>query len=151
MNNSMNTRQRNFVVGLIVIGLMIVGFFGLRTVRAFRQFHGHRPPPPFSGEKAETNVDLIRDWMTLQYISITYRLPPELLYETLKIPPKGNERKSLKELNDEYYPQAPGTVLELVKATILASQPPSTAVPPDTPVPGDTAVPPPTPVPQGAP
>jgi len=151
MNNSMNTRQRNFVVGLIVIGLMIVGFFGLRTVRAFRQFHGHRPPPPFSGEKAETNVDLIRDWMTLQYISITYRLPPELFYETLKIPPKGNERKSLKELNDEYYPQAPGIVLELVKATILASQPPSTAVPPDTPVLGDTAVPPPTPVPQGAP
>jgi len=151
MNNSMNTRQRNFVVGLIVIGLMIVGFFGLRTVRAFRQFHGHRPPPPFSGEKAETNVDLIRDWMTLQYISITYRLPPELLYETLKIPPKGNERKSLKELNDEYYPQAPGTVLELVKATILASQPPPTAVPPDTAVPGDTAVPRPTPVPQGAP
>src|SRR5688572_27080921 len=102
-NNSMNTRQRNFVVGLIVIGLMIIGFFGLRTVRAFRQFHGHRPPPPFTGEKAETNVDLIRDWMTLPYISIAYQLPPDLLYETLKIPPKGNERKSLKELNDEFY------------------------------------------------
>jgi hypothetical protein len=145
MNNSMNTRQRNFVVGLIVIGLMIISFFGLRTMRAFRQFHGHRPPPPFSGEKAETDVDLIRDWMTLQYISITYRLPPELLYETLKISPKGNERKNLKELNDEYYPQAPGTVLELVKATIRSSQSPPTAVP------GDTAVSPPTPVPQGAP
>jgi hypothetical protein len=131
----MNTRQRNFVVGLIVIGLMIISFFGLRTMRAFQQFHGHRPPPPFSGEKAETDVDLIRDWMTLQYISITYRLPPELLYETLKIPPRGNERKSLKELNDEYYPQAPGTVLELVKAAIRASQPPPSAVPPDTPVP----------------
>ena len=147
----MNTRQRNFVVGLIVIGLMIISFFGLRTMRAFRQFYGHRPPPPFSGEKAETDVSLIRDWMTLQYISITYRLPPELLYETLKIPPRGSERKSLKELNDEYYPQAPGTVLELVRATILASQPPPTAVPPDTAVPGDTAVPRPTPVPQGAP
>ena len=139
----MNTRQRNFVVGLIVIGLMIISFFGLRTMRAFRQFHGHRPPP-LSGEKAETNVDLIRDWMTLPYISITYRLPPELLYETLKIPPRGNERKSLKELNDEYYPQAPGTVLELVKATIRASQPPTA-------IPADTALPPPTPVPQGAP
>jgi hypothetical protein len=83
--------------------------------------------------------------MTLQYISMTYRLPPELLYETLQIPPKGNERKSLKELNDKYYPQAPGTVLDVVKATIRASQPPPTAVPPDTAVPGDTAVP------QGAP
>ena len=140
MNNSMNSRQRNFVVGLIVIGLMIIGFFGLRTVRAFRQFHGHRPPPPFTGEKVETDVDLIRDWMTLPYISITYRLPPNLLYETLKIPPRGNERKSLKELNDEFYPEAPGTVLELVKATIRAHQPTPTAVTPDTAVPALTPV-----------
>ena len=142
MNNSMNPRQRNFVVGLIVIGLMIIGFFGLRTVRAFRQFHGHRPPPPFSGEKVETDVDLIRDWMTLSYISITYRLPPELLYETLKIPPEGNERKNLKELNDEYYPEAPRLVLELVKAAIRAHQPAPTAVSADTAVPPLTSVPP---------
>lgn len=135
MNNSMNTRQRNFVVGLIVIGLMIIAFFGLRTVRAFRQFHGHRPPPPFAGEKAETDVDLIRDWMTLPYVSITYQLPRNLLYETLKIPPKGNERKSIKELNDEYYPEAPGAVLELVRAAVRAHQPPPTAAPPDTAVP----------------
>jgi len=130
----MNTRQRNFVVGLIVIGLMIIAFFGLRTVRAFRQFHGHRPPPPFAGEKAETDVDLIRDWMTLPYVSITYQLPRNLLYETLQIPPNGNERKSIRELNDEYYPEAPGTVLELVKAAVRAHQPP-TATPPDTAVP----------------
>jgi hypothetical protein len=142
MNNSINPRQRNFVVGLIVIGLMIIGIFGFRTVRAFRQFHGHRPPPPFTGEKVETNVDLIRDWMTLPYISIAYRLPPELLYETLKIPPNGNERKSLKELNDEYYPEAPGTVIELVKAAIRAHQPAPTAVPADTVVPAVTSVPP---------
>jgi hypothetical protein len=145
MNSSMNPRQRNFIVGLIVIGLMIIGIFGLRTVRAFRQFHGHRPPPPFTGEKVETDVDLIRDWMTLPYISITYRLPPDLLYETLKIPPRGNERKSLKELNDQYYPEAPGTVLELVKAAIRAYQPPTTAAPSETP---DTAGPAVTSVPQ---
>lgn len=142
MNNSINPRQRNFVVGLIVIGLMIIGIFGFRTVRAFRQFHGHRPPRPFTGEKVQTNVDLIRDWMTLPYLSITYRLPPNLLYETLKIPPRGNERKSLKELNDEYYPEAPGTVTELVKAAIRAHQPAPTAVPVDTVVPAMTSIPP---------
>jgi len=140
MDNSTNPRQRIFVVGLIIIGLMIIGFFGLRTVRAFRQFHGHRPPPPFDSQKVETDVDLIRDWMTLPYISITYRLPRNLLYETLKIPPKGNERKSLRELNDEFYPEAPGSVIELVKAAIRASQPQPTAVPPDTAVPALTPV-----------
>jgi len=109
-------------------------------VRSFRQFHGHRPPPPFDSQKVETDVDLIRDWMTLPYISITYRLPRNLLYETLKIPPKGNERKSLRELNDEFYPEAPGSVIELVKAAIRASQPQPTAVPPDTAVPALTPV-----------
>jgi hypothetical protein len=131
MNNQINPRQRNFVIGLIIIGLMIIGFFGLRTVRAFRQFHGHRPHPPF-GEHVETDVELIQDWMTLPYISITYHLPPNLLYEQLNIPPKGNEKRSLKRLNDKYYPQAPGTVLEKVKAAILAYQSTLTAVPPST-------------------
>jgi len=131
MNNQINPKQRNFVIGLIIVGLMIIGFFGLRTVRAFRQFHGHRPHPPF-GEHVETDVELIQDWMTLPYISITYHLPPNLLYEQLNIPPKGNEKKSLKHLNNEYYPQAPLTVLEKVKAAILAYQSTLTAVPPST-------------------
>ena len=152
MDKSTNPRQRNFITGLIImIGLMIVVFFGWRTVRAFRQFHGHRPPPHFNDQPAETDVSLIRDWMTLPYISMTYRLPPNFLYETLSIPPKGNERKSLKRLNDEYYPGTSGVVLELVKAAILTNQLASTIIPPDTPVPADTAVPPLTPVPPVAP
>ena len=69
MNNQANPRQRNFFVGLIIIGLIIIGFFGLRTARAFRQFHGHRPPPPFKGEHIETDVSLIRDWMTIPFIA----------------------------------------------------------------------------------
>jgi hypothetical protein len=131
MNNSRNLRQRNFVVGLIIMGLMIIGFFGLRTFRAFRQFHGHRPHPP-SVERVETDVELIQDWMTVPYISITYRLPPNLLYETLNIPPKGNEKKSLKQLNDKYFLESPGTVLEKVKAAILAYQATLTTVHPST-------------------
>jgi hypothetical protein len=135
MDNSTNPRQRNFVVGLIVIGLMIIAFFGLRTVSAFRQFHGHRPPPPFAAERIETDVELIRDWMTLPYISITYGLPPRLLYDTLGIPPNKSEKKSLKQLNDEYFPGAPGFVLETVKATILAYQATLTPLPSSLPSP----------------
>ena len=41
-----NPKQRAFVISLILIGLVIVGFFGLRTARAFREFRGHHPPPP---------------------------------------------------------------------------------------------------------
>ena len=123
MDNSVNPRQRNFVVGLIIIGLMIVGFFGLRTVRAFRQFHGHRPPPPFATEHVETDVSLIRDWMTIPFISRLYHVPPSVLFEALKIPEQKNKEKSLKQLNEEYFPQEEGTVLEKIKATVLANEP----------------------------
>ena len=131
------SKQRALIIGLITIGVIFVGFFGLRFLHAFRDFHGHRPPPfpPFGAKPAETDVELIRDWMTIPYISVTYRLPPNLLYETLDIRPKGNEEKSLKQLNDEYFPQAPGIVLEKVKAAVLAHQPPPTAVPPATAIP----------------
>lgn len=137
--DTLNPKQRNFVIGLIIIGLMIVGFFGLRTARAFRQFHGHRPPPPFATEHIETDVNLIRDWMTVPFISRMYHVPPPVLFDALEIPEHGNKEKSLKQLNEEYYPQANGIVLEKIKATVLANQPqqiqenPSTPTIPDSP------------------
>jgi hypothetical protein len=131
--DTLNPKQRNFVVGLIIIGLMIIGFFGLRTARAFRQFHGHRPPP-FDGEHVETDVSLIRDWMTVPFISRMYRVPPSILFEALKISEQGNKGKSLKQLNEEYYPQDEGIALEKVKAAISANQPQQIQGNPDTPV-----------------
>jgi hypothetical protein len=134
------TKQRAVVIGLILLGLIIVGFFGLRFFHAFRDFRGHHPPrfPRPGDQPAQTDVELIRDWMTIPYISMTYRLPSELLFETLKIPPKGNEHKSLKQLNDEYYHLQSDYVLKLVKETIKSHEPP-------TPVPTVTITPTPTP------
>ena len=134
MNNSTNLRQRNFVVGLNIIGLMIIGFFGLRTARAFRQFHGHRPPPPFDGEHIETDVDLIRDWMTVPFIARMYHVPERLLFDVLEISEHGNKEKSLKQLNEEYFPQEAGTVLEKIKATVLANETPQIEASPGTPI-----------------
>jgi hypothetical protein len=138
------TRQRLLFIGLIIIGLAFVVFFGVRLVHAFKEFNGHRPrhfPPPHS-QPAETDVTLIRDWMTIGYLSEAYQLPPNLLYEALNIPPNGNEHKSLKQLNDKYYPQQSGVVLEKVKAAILANQPPPAPIAPDAPTPPATAIPP---------
>lgn len=118
-----NPRQRNFVVGLIIIGVMIIGFFGLGTVRAFRQFHGHRPHPAIEGEHVETDVTLIRDWMTIPFIARTYHVPPSILFDALKIPESGNKEKSLKQLNKEYFPHATGFVLKAVQAAVAAHQP----------------------------
>ena len=121
MDKSTNPRQRNFFVGLmIIIGLMIMIVFGLRTVRAFRQFHGHRPPRPFASQPVETDVNLIRDWMTIPFISKMYHVRQHVLFEALDIPEQGNREKSLKQLNDEYFSEGQGIVLEKVKAAVLA-------------------------------
>jgi hypothetical protein len=133
-----NSKRRALVIGLILIGLVIVGVFGIRTVRAIRGFRGHHPPPPphpFATEHVETDVSLVRDWMTVPFIGRTYHVPPRVLFEALGIPERQNKEKSLKQLNDEYYPQAEGIVLEKVKAAILANQPPLLPTLPATPVP----------------
>jgi hypothetical protein len=52
-----------------------------------------------------------------------YHVPPPLLFDALKIPEQGNKEKSLKQLNEEYYPQDDGVVLETIKATVSANQP----------------------------
>ena len=122
-------KQRTLVAILIGLGLVIVGFFGLRTVKAFREFRGHRPPPRVERGQAATDVELIRDWMTIPFLAKMYRVPPPLLFDTLGIPHSGNEEKSLRQLNDAYFPDQPGHVLAVVKATIQANLPPSIPLP----------------------
>jgi len=117
------TTQRRLIFALIGTGLLIVGFFGLRARDDLREFRGHRPPSFIPGEvpPAETDVELIRDWMTIPFISKMYHVPPHILFDALEIPPDGNREKSLKQLNDEYYPQAEGIVLAKIKAAVLAA------------------------------
>ena len=132
------SRQRALITSLIFIGIVIVGVFGLRTFSALRKFREHRPPPlpPAEDQQIETDVDLIRDWMTIPYISKTYHVPPKLLFDALGIPSRGNEEKSLAQLNEKYSPQAPGIVMEVVKAALRANQHP---LPPE---PFTTSIPP---------
>jgi len=126
MSVNTNPKQRTLVIGLIILGILFTAFFGLRAFHAFKRFNGHPPPP--SG-KMETDVELIRDWMTIPFISRMYRVPTEVLFEALKVSPQKDREKSLKEINEEYFPEADGIAIELVKAVILVHQPPLTPVP----------------------
>ena len=118
------SRLRTLIFILIFMGGLIVGFFGVRTLHAFREFGRHRPPPPPSAADAgqiETDVELIREWMTIPFISKMYHVPANVLFDTLGIPANKNREKSLKRLNKQYFPQAEGIVLEKIKATVLAT------------------------------
>lgn len=128
-------KQQKLVIGLIILGVLLSAFFGMRAFHAFKKFNGHRPPP--KGE-VETDVELIRDWMTVPFISNMYHVRPETIFDALNITPFGNHDKSLKKLNQEYFPKADGFVITTVKATILADHAkhppiPDSAPPADTP------------------
>ncbi len=135
--------QRLLVWGLITAGILLAVFFGLRAAFAFREFRRHGPPPfaPMevkNDQTAETDVELIRDWMTIPYIAKMYRVPPDVLLDALSLPrSKSIGEKSLKQLNDEYFPQAEGFVITTVKAAILEFQAQafSTPTPPVIPTP----------------
>ena len=129
-------KQRALVTSLIIFGVLAVGFFGLRTFHAIREFRGHRPPPPFENEQPETDVQLIRDWMTVPFIARMYHIPPPIIFEALDIPKnKSNEEKSLKQLNEEYFPNTNGFVEATVKAAVLAHLPPPMPTAPGAPTP----------------
>ncbi len=128
-----NTKQRILFIALSILGVMLILFFGLRALRAFKKFDGHRPPP--MAEELQTDVNDIEDWMTIPFISHNYGVPPDILFDALSINGKENHKKSLKQLNDEFYAEQDGYVIETVRATILAHQPPPTPVLPDPPAP----------------
>jgi hypothetical protein len=113
-------RQRALILGMIVIGLLLAGFFGSRAMHALRQVRGH-PPPLAAPEihRVETDVELIREWMTIPYIAKMYEVPPEILFDALEIQSRGNEEKSLKEINRKYFPDSKGIVEAKIKAAIL--------------------------------
>ena len=123
MLSKTNPKQRAVMIGLLTLGLLFTAFFGMRAFRALKKFDGHGPPPH---EKVETDVELIRDWMTLSFISKTYHVPERELYDAIGVIPLGSHEKSLKQLNEDYYPDKDGFVMDTVKATITAHQPPLT-------------------------
>lgn len=132
MNMKNNSKQRIFMTALIIIGCLLILFFGLGALRAFQKFDGHAPPPHVFPEQLETDVERVREWMTIPFIARMYGVPESILYEALAIPAWGNHKKSLEDLNREYFPESDGIVMKIVKATLLANQTLPTPIPPPT-------------------
>lgn len=130
-------RWRALTLVLVITGVIIAGLFGLRTLRILREFREHGPPPVFSEDErsAQTDVELIRDWMTIPFVGKLYQVPSRLLFRALDIPPQGNQEKSLRQLNDEYFPGVPGFVVTTIKLVVLENIPPPLPTPPTAPAP----------------
>ena len=119
-------RQRILILILVLAGALIVIFFGVRTLRAFRDFreHGPLPAPVEISDPAQVDVERIRSWMTVPFIARMYAIPASVLFEALEIPARGNEERSLTQLNEQYFPGIPGIVEAKIKATVMEHLPP---------------------------
>ena len=89
-----NARKLAFY--LLIIGFICILISGVLGLQIFGKV-GHRPPPM----PRETNVSLIQDWMTLPYISRTYGVPQEVLFEKLNIDREKFPHSSLSQISSK--------------------------------------------------
>lgn len=108
----LSRNQKILIASLILIGLFLTGLFGLRTFRSYMRLQQHGLKP------GVTDVTQIRGWMTIPYISRAYKVPPAYIFEQIEIPPQGNHKKSLRQLNRKYAPDQPGEIISRVQKAI---------------------------------
>jgi len=70
----------------------------------------------------ETNVELIRPWMTVNYITKMYHVPPEVVLAPLGLPVEGNERRDIGFLIRSTGASNPEEMLEKIRESINTFQ-----------------------------
>src|SRR5690242_15967787 len=68
---------------VVVIGVAIAAFFGVRSISSFRQLQYIRQQ---GLDRGTASVDAIRPWMTIRFVAVAYAVPEEYLYSALNIP-----------------------------------------------------------------
>jgi hypothetical protein len=80
-------KQWTAIVALAVV-LAVTGLFSVRTVRRAIYRRMHRD-------------EVIRPWMSLPYVAHSYRLPPRILYDALKISHPPRDRRPIRQIAKE--------------------------------------------------
>jgi hypothetical protein len=104
--------RRIILFALFIIGIGLAFFFG---TRAFHNFT-HIREKKFRG--GETNVELIRGWMTVDYITKMYHVPPDVVLKPFNLPVATNMNHSLGSLIKATGTSNPEALLEQVKKSI---------------------------------
>ena len=87
---------------LVLIGLGLVIFFGIRTVRSYRELTYIQQEGLDVGT---ADLDAIRPWMTPKFVAVAYAVPQEYLFAELGIPfDRWNSNEALGRLNREFEP-----------------------------------------------
>jgi hypothetical protein len=112
--------RKVLTIGVIVFGLALAVFYGLRSVRSFRELQYIRQQ---GLDRSVASLDAIRPWMTIRFVAVAYAVPEEYLYSMLGIPfNRRNANRALGELNRDYggAPSTSGGELPIVDKTRVA-------------------------------
>lgn len=107
---------RFYLTVLVVLGLFLAIFFAFRAFHGFQRMRGMK----FGG--GETNVELIRPWMTVNYITKMYHVPPDVVLAPLGLPVEGNNRRDIGSLIRSTGTSNPEEMLERIKESINSFQ-----------------------------
>jgi len=91
------------VLGTLVLVLAVTALFAVRTVRRAIYWRFHHD-------------EQIRPWMSVPYIAHSYRVPPRVLYEALRIYPTPHDRRPIREIAREQNRPVDEVILDLQKA-----------------------------------
>lgn len=91
------------LLAVFLVALVVTGLFTFRAVRRAVYWRNHRDEP-------------IRQWMSVHYIARSYRVPPPVLYEAIKLEPVPHDRRPLREIAREQNRPVEALVNELQEA-----------------------------------
>jgi len=98
--NKLNLRQWGVVlVFLLVVFATVV--FAVRTIRPAIYWHYHQDEP-------------ISEWMNIEYVAHSYKVPPHVLFLALEMPHKPPDKRPLRDIA-----KAQNKSMDEIKATLM--------------------------------
>jgi hypothetical protein len=113
----LNWKQWTAIAALVVV-VLLTSVFAVRTFRRAIYWRMHRD-------------EVIRPWMSLPYVAHSYRVPPHVLYDALKIEHPPHDRRPIRQIAKEQN-RPVNDVIKTLNDTITRSRqpPPSNGPPP---------------------
>ena len=91
------------LLALFLLALLVTGWFAARAVRRAIYLRNHQD-------------EQIRPWMSVRYVARSYRVPPHVLYEAIKLQPVPGDRRPLREIAREQNRPVEKLIIELQEA-----------------------------------
>lgn len=105
-------RWRWIALGLFAVGVALVALFSFRMAHAWRDFHDVR------GRPISEDLNRVRPWMTLPDVAREFNVPLDRLYADLGVPPRTPDRRTLRDLNNQFAQRKKGFFEEEVRTLI---------------------------------